>query len=290
MEIILDSGGALCYYFMEEADIPAIPVFEVMQIDAKEVGMNRNYFGIVRMLVIAFSLGAGFSRTGPAQEMSAEELIRRIETQYQGETSHGISRMRVATERWTREMTLEMWSKGRDRFLVRVLAPKKDEGVASLKIGEEMWNFLPNIDRLVKIPSSMMGENWMGSHLTNDDLVKEDQVDKLYTLSMTRKEKIAEITGIPKPRAAVVWGKIVYTVEMDRLIPLSTQYFDESGALVRTISFDQVQQTSGRWIPMRMRVQPKDQPKEQTLFEYQKLDFNVRLPDDFFSLRSLRKR
>jgi outer membrane lipoprotein-sorting protein len=198
--------------------------------------------------------------------------------------------MRVVTERWTREMTLERWSKGRDRFLVRVLAPKKDEGVASLKIGEEMWNYLPNIDRLVKIPSSMMGESWMGSHLTNDDLVKEDQVDKLYTLTMTRKDTIAEITGIPKPRAAVVWGKIIYTVEMDRLIPISTRYFDESGALVRTITFDQVQRVEGRWIPMRMRVQPQDKPKEQTVFEYQKLDFNIRLSDDFFSLRSLRKR
>jgi outer membrane lipoprotein-sorting protein len=255
-----------------------------------EAPMNKNDMRIVLFLGIVLFYGIFFFRAGLAQEMSAEDLIRRIETQYQGDTSHGTSRMRVVTARWTREMTLEMWSKGRDRFLVRVLAPKKDEGVASLKIGEEMWNFLPNIDRLVKIPSSMMGESWMGSHLTNDDLVKEDQVDKLYTLSMTRKDKITEITGIPKPGAAVVWGKIVYTVDMNRLIPLTTLYYDESGELVRTMTFDQVQQTAGRWIPMRMRVQPEDKPNEQTVFEYQKLDFNLPLTDDFFSLRSLRKR
>ncbi len=239
---------------------------------------------------VVWSVLCAFSIQVTAQEMTARELIRRIETQYQGETSHAIAHMRVVTERWTREMTLEMWSKNRDRFLVRVLAPKKDEGVSTLKVGDDMWNFLPSIDRLIKIPSSMMGESWMGSHLTNDDLVKENQVDRLYDLSMTGGDGTAEIVAIPKPDAAVVWGRIIYTVDTERLIPLSIRYEDEAGELVRTITFDDVQRISGRWVPLEMRVQPMDEPQEHTLLNYQKLEFNVRLSDDFFSLRTLRRR
>jgi outer membrane lipoprotein-sorting protein len=230
------------------------------------------------------------AQAGQSGREEARALVRRVETQYQGETSHAVSRMRVITAKWTREMTLEMWSKGRDRFLVRVVAPKKDEGVASLKIGEEMWNYLPNIDRLVKIPSSLMGDSWMGSHLTNDDLVKENQVDKLYDLTMTRKGNIAEITGVPKPNAAVVWGKILYSIDTEKLIPLSTLYFDEDNALVRTIAFEDVRRVSGRWIPLRMIVKPEDKPKERTEMNYDKLEFDVSLSKDFFSLRTLRGR
>lgn len=225
-----------------------------------------------------------------SQEMSARDLIRRIETQYQGDTSHSTCLMRVVTARWTREMTLEMWSKGRDRFLVRVLAPKKDEGVASLKVVNDMWNYLPNIDRLVKIPSSMMGESWMGSDLTNDDLVKENQVDQLYDLTMTATGDTARITAIPKPDAAVVWGKIIYAVDTDRFIPISVDYHDESGELVRTITFDDVRQIEGRRVPMKMIVLPLDKPGERTVLEYRNLDFDIRLSDDFFSLPSLRRR
>ncbi len=246
----------------------------------------------VSLVLLALFWGGilAVAQTGRSDSEEARALVRRVETQYQGETSHAVARMRVVTAKWSREMSLEMWSKGRDRFLVRVIAPKKDEGVASLKIGEEMWNYLPNIDRLVKIPSSLMGDSWMGSHLTNDDLVKENQVDKLYDLTMTRRGGIADITGIPKPNAAVVWGKILYSIDTERLVPLSTRYYDEDGVLVRTISFEDVQRVSGRWIPLRMIVQPEDKPKERTEMSYGKLEFNVSLSKDFFTLRTLRNR
>jgi hypothetical protein len=224
-----------------------------------------------------------------AQETEVQALIRKVETQYQGKTSHAVAQMKITTEYWSREIVMEMWSKGRDTFLARILSPKKDEGVASLKIGEEMWNFLPNIDRLIKIPSSMMGESWMGSHLTNDDLVKENQVDKLYDLTMKKEGGEAEVTCIPKPNAPVVWGKIVYRIEMKGLIPLFIDYYDEVNRLVRKMTFDRVKEISGRAIPLHMVVQPIDKPKERTELTYTKLEFDVKLPDDMFSLRSLRR-
>jgi hypothetical protein len=223
-------------------------------------------------------------------ETEVQALVRKVETQYQGKTSHAIVRMKVITEFWSREIVMEMWSKGRDRFLARILSPKKDEGVASLKIGNEMWNYLPNIDRLVKIPSSMMGESWMGSNLTNDDLVKENQIDVLYDLSMKKEGGEAEITGIPKPDAPVVWGKLIYKLELKRLIPLTIDYFDEGNRMVRKITFDRVEEISGRSVPLHMIVQPVDKPKEKTDLTYTKLEFDVKLPDDFFSISSLRRK
>lgn len=254
--------------------------------------MRRIPIPILFLLLLwgVFCAAATGAQTGQSSSEEARALVKRVETQYQGDTSHAMARMRVVTAKWTRAMTLEMWSKGRDRFLVRIVAPKKDEGVASLKIGEEMWNYLPNIDRLVKIPSSLMGDSWMGSHLTNDDLVKENQVDILYNLTMTRRGNIADITGVPKPNAAVVWGKILYSIDTEKLIPLSTRYYDEENVLVRTISFENVQRVSGRLIPLRMIVKPEDKPKERTEMDYQKLEFNVSLPKDFFSIRTLRNR
>jgi len=247
--------------------------------------------------LLVFACGCCIAYTGVSSAQSravgakeARDLVRRVETQYQGETSHAVAVMRVVTDRWNREMTLEMWSLGRDRFLARILKPKKDEGVASLKIGGEMWNYLSNIDRLVKIPSSMMGESWMGSHLTNDDLVKENQIDDLYDLTLKQTGGSAEVTATPKPDAAVVWGRILYTIDVERLIPLSIRYYDEDGTQVRTITFDDVRKVSGRWIPLRMLVRPEDKPSERTEFSYTTLTFDVKLAGDFFSLRSLKRR
>jgi outer membrane lipoprotein-sorting protein len=240
--------------------------------------------------LITFSLTIfTWSGTAQAEETEVQALIRRVETQYQGRTSHAVAHMKITTEYWSREIVMEMWSRGRDTFLARILSPKKDEGVATLKIGGEMWNYLPNIDRLIKIPSSMMGESWMGSHLTNDDLVKENQVDKLYDLTLKKEGGEAEVTGIPKSEAPVVWGKLVYRIEMKRLIPLFIDYYDEENRLVRKITFDRVKEISGRAVPLHMVVQPVDKPKERTELTYTKLEFDIKLSDDLFSIRSLRR-
>ena len=224
-------------------------------------------------------------------KFDAQELVRQVETQYQGETSHSTMHMEVVTDAYSREMTMEGWSEGRDKFLARILAPKKDEGIATLKIGDEMWNFLPKIDRLMKIPSSLMGDSWMGSHLTNDDLVKENKIDELYTFATEKVENgIASIICTPKPDAAIVWDKVVYRIDIDKKIPTDITYYDEDGKLVRTMLFDQVEKVSGRWVPLRMKIQPTDKPAEMTVLTYSNIEFDIKLSKDLFSVRSLRGR
>ncbi len=219
------------------------------------------------------------------------ELVRKVETQYQGETSHAKCTMTIVTESWTREYTMESWSEGRDKFLTRILAPVKDRGVATLKVGDDMWNYLPKIDRLMKIPSSLMGDGWMGSHITNDDLVKENKIDKLYDMTVLSNDgTIASIKCVPKPDAAVVWGSIIYRINIEKLIPVDVQYFDEDGELVRTMIFDDVRKISGRWIPMVMTIQPEDLPNEHTKMVYTELEFDIPLDKNMFSVNALRRR
>ncbi|MFZ2959063.1 MAG: outer membrane lipoprotein-sorting protein [Candidatus Ozemobacteraceae bacterium] len=230
------------------------------------------------------------SGSGSASEsLDAAALIRKIETQYQGATSHGTSRMIVKTKSYDRSMVLESWAEGRDKFIARILEPAKERGTATLKVDSQIWNFLPKIDRLMKIPSSLMGDKWMGSHLTNDDLVKDAKIDETYTFTVLEKNaKIAVIQGIPKPDAAVVWGKVIYRADLERQVPISVEYFDEDGAKVRIIRFDQVEQLQGRWLPRIFRVEPLDQPGEYTEMRYEKITFDVNIPKGTFSTQNLR--
>jgi outer membrane lipoprotein-sorting protein len=143
----------------------------------------------------------------------------------------------------------------------------------------------------MKIPSSLMGDSWMGSHLTNDDLVKENKIDELYTFETESVEdSLVTIICTPKPDAAIVWDKVIYRIDLRKIIAVDIKYYDEDGDLVRTMTFDRVENISGRWVPMRMVVQPIDDPDEKTELIYENLKFNVKLRDNLFSVQSLRRR
>ena len=232
-----------------------------------------------------------FSEAEQNYKFVPQLLIRKVETQYQGNNSHAKIRMKVITNVWSREITLEAWSEGRDKFIAKILAPKKEAGTATLKIKDEIWNYLPKIDRLMKIPSSLMGDRWMGSHLTNDDLVKESKMDELYTFEAEKIENsVATIICTPKTDAAVVWDRVVYRIDLEKTVPISVDYYDEDGDLVRTITFEQVENISGRWVPMVMEIRPVDEPDEMTEMIYESLEFDIKLPENLFSVQSLRRR
>ncbi len=249
-------------------------------------------------LAIVFTLFMLVTQAGPAMQpeqtpgrQDAAALVRAVETQYQGKNSHGVMRMTIKTSRWSRTLEMESWTEGRDKFLTRILSPAKEKGTCTLKVDNNIWNYIPGIDRLIKIPSSLMGESWMGSHLTNDDLVKENKIDLLYQLEITRQASgSVEITGTPLPDAAVVWGKLVYKIDTERMVPVSIEFFDEDGEKVRVMNFSEVRMIENRWLPMLFRIVPLDKPEEFTEMFYQSIDFSFEPPRDLFSLKSLRNR
>ncbi|PCJ14969.1 MAG: outer membrane lipoprotein-sorting protein [Candidatus Cloacimonadota bacterium] len=218
-------------------------------------------------------------------------IIRKVESQYQADTSFAIMQMNIKKESWKRSITMHSWGKGRDRFLTKIVKPKKEKGIASLKIKKNIWNYLPKIDRIIKIPSSLMGDSWMGSHFTNDDLVKADKIDESYTFKViNNNNKIAIVESIPKNDAAVVWGKIIYHLDIEKEVAIKIEYFDEDQELVRTMTLDNIKFIQGRYIPTHLMIFPNENKNEFTEIIYQKLQLNIPLKKVKFSVRYLKKR
>ena len=203
--------------------------------------------------------------------------------------------MRVRTAHYTRTMRMETWSKGKEKTLVRIISPLKEKGTATLKSGTTIYSYLPKTDRTIRLTSGMMMSSWMGSHFTNDDLVKESRMEEDYDPTITFEgerdgEKIIEFTLIPKPDAPVVWGKVVLTVHADDYIPVTEKFYDEDMKVTRAFDFSEVKNLGGRLLPTVMRVKPMDRPNEYTELVYQKLEFDITLSDAFFSLAQLKRK
>ncbi len=232
-----------------------------------------------------------FLTTVPALALDMQQLVREVEQQYWGVSSRARVTMEVRTANWQRSLEMESWSLGRERFITRILKPAKEKGVATLKVDNEVWNYLPKVDRTMKIPPSMMGGAWMGSHITNDDLVKGNKIDEEYSFTLLEEtEEYWRVEGIPKPDAAVVWGKIIYQIHKATRTPQVVEYFDEEGIRVRRTLFDQLTPIGDRILPMRMEVIPDDTPEEKTVMLYRQIQFDVDVDESFFSLRRLKVR
>jgi len=237
--------------------------------------------------------GADAQTAACAGLSDATEIVDCVDRIMRGESSRGIATMEVSTENWSRAMEMQMWSLGTDHALVRILSPRKDAGTATLKAGNEIWNYLPRVDRTIKIPASLMSASWMGSHFTNDDLVKESRLIEDYEITLAYegdRDGVAvwEFDLIPRPEAPVVWGRIAYQVRKNDTMPVYARYYDEDGVLVRTMTFFDYRQLGGRLVPAAMRVVPEDKPGEFTEVRYSELEFDVDLDEEYFSLRRLR--
>ncbi|MDH3495911.1 MAG: outer membrane lipoprotein-sorting protein [Gemmatimonadota bacterium] len=226
-------------------------------------------------------------------QRTAREIVDHVDRLLRGNSSRGEITMEVVTAHWQRSMTLAVWSLGTEYALIRIDAPPKDAGTATLKSGTEIWNYLPRVDRVIKLPSSLMGQAWMGSHFTNDDLVKESRIIEDYEIAigfdgMRDGVRVWEFVLTPKPEAAVIWGRITEEVRQDDMMPTWARYYDERGDLVREITFSEYQRMGGRLVPAVMTVVPTDKPNERTVIRYVRLAFDVGLEPSFFSLRRLR--
>ena len=229
-----------------------------------------------------------------ASNLDPEKILDSVDDLYRSNASHGIITLSVITVNWQRTLTLEQWSKGEDKSLFKILKPKKEKGLATLRVDKNVWNYMPKVKRVVKIPSSMMSSSWMGSHFTNDDLVKQSRMAEDYTFSITFEgmqddEEVVEITCIPNKEAAVVWGKVEVVVYADDYIPLRMIYYDEDLLLSRTLEFTNIQKMDGKMIPTLMSMIPADESGESTTVKWEEIQFDVAIDDEFFSLRKLQQ-
>jgi len=224
----------------------------------------------------------------------ASRILNEVDDLWRGKSSHALATLKVQTEHYTRTMTLELWSKGKEKSLTKVLTPLREKGTITLKSGHHIYTYLPKTGRTIRLSSGMMMSSWMGSHLTNDDLVKESRLEEDYHARITFEgerdgKNIIEFTLMPKEDAAVVWGKIILEVEAKRHLPVREIFYDEDMQITRTFTFTGLKKLAGRVRPSILHISPADKPREYTEFVFEKLTLNLPLEDRFFSKAALKR-
>lgn len=245
-----------------------------------------------KLTLFATVLTVFFSISAFAQD--ATKIIEKANEKMQGESSHAQITMQIIRPTWERSMSLETWSLGQDYSLMVVTAPARDEGTAYLKRTNEVWNWLPNVNRTIKLPPSMMSQSWMGSDFSNNDLVRESSIVTDYTHTLEGDSTVNgyethKIGLTPEPDAPVVWDKVVAFISKDEYLQLRTEFYDERGELVRIMEGSQVDEIGGRIIPTRMEVIPADKPDQKTVLIYEDVEFNIDISEDFFSIQNMRR-
>ncbi|MBS1602718.1 MAG: outer membrane lipoprotein-sorting protein, partial [Bacteroidetes bacterium] len=211
-----------------------------------------------------------------------------------GSTSQANMVIRIVRPSWSREMEIRTWMKGTTYAMILIKTPARDKGTAFLKKKKEVWNWLPTLERTIKLPPSMMSQSWMGTDFTNDDLVKESSIVEDYTHSIAGDTVISGrncyiIRLTPKPEAAVVWGKLILCIDKQDFLELYTRFYDEQGSLQNTMRADDIKIMDGRLIPTRMEMVPADKPEQRTEIIYKSILFDRPLGDDFFSVDRMKQ-
>jgi outer membrane lipoprotein-sorting protein len=225
----------------------------------------------------------------------AREIIKKADEKMQGEeTSYSTMTMKIIRPAWERDVTFKSWTKGRDYSLALVTAPPKESGQTFLKRENEMWNWNPTINRLIKLPPSMMSQGWMGSDFSNDDLLKESSIVVDYTHKITGSESIDGrdcyiIELLPHEDAAVVWGKIIKWISKEDFLQLKSKYYDEDDYLIKTETAYDIKTMDGRLIPTRFELIPEEEEGHKTVVILDEIQFNKPIDDSFFSQQNMKR-
>ena len=246
---------------------------------------------ILSILIVAFVSWPLFAKADPRTDQAAIDLIDEMEAIYRGDASHATLSMIVSSPQYQRTMRMKSSNLGTEHSFIRILSPKKDKGITTLKRGEEMWNYFPKINKVIKVPPSMMMGSWMGSDFTNDDLVKQTTLTEQYSLSLSETDSLYTITLIPKAQTVTVWGKIDYIINKEFMVPQAQNFYDDKFKLIRTLSFKEIKDFSGRMIPSKLEMIPLNKTGHKTTIIYEKLEFNpADINESTFSLRNLKRR
>ena len=229
-----------------------------------------------------------------ADDLSAREIVVKANDLFRGKSSQSTAVMKVVKPEWSREMTTKIWMLEPDYAMIIITEPARDKGNVTLKREKEMWNWVPSIQRIIKIPPSMMMQPWMGSDFNNDDLVRESSIVEDYTHSFIGEEVIKgydcyKVLLTPNPDAGVVWGKVIMWISKKGYLELKTEYYDEDENLVKYMTGSQVKEMGGRTIPSYWEMIPVDKEGEKTILEYKSMEFDIDIKPSFFSEQRMKR-
>ena len=241
----------------------------------------------ILLLLIAPSAGIADSMT-----RNATDIVRDALNHWRGLSSQSEMTMIIHRPDWERSMSMDSWTEGEKRSLVRVTQPSKDRGNGTLINDDQMWTFSPKINRVIKIPSSMMNQSWMGSDFSNKDISRTDDILEQYDHTLLGESKIDnllvyEIESVPHEDSAVVWGREVLFVREDNVM-VEQQFYDQDGEMVKQLRTLEFAEMGGRAVAARQRMEKADSSEEWTEIILDSVEFDVELSDSVFTLSNLR--
>ncbi|MEE4271645.1 MAG: outer membrane lipoprotein-sorting protein [Thermoanaerobaculales bacterium] len=243
-----------------------------------------------KTLGIAF-FAAAMAAASPAPAQDARDIVKRSIENWRGTSSYGEMTMVIHRPSWERSMSMRGWTSGSKKSLVRVTAPKKDAGNGTLMVDNNMWSYSPKVNRVIKVPSSMMSQSWMGSDFSNKDVSRADDIVDQYDHTLLVTDEIDghivwTIESVPHEEAAVVWGKEVLQVRDDDVL-LEQEFWDQDGVLVKTLKTLEIGEMGGRTIAIRQRMAKVDVEEEWTEFIIDSIEFDLEISDNVFTRSNL---
>lgn len=222
----------------------------------------------------------------------AQAIVRAAIDHWRGLSSYTEMTMVIHRPDWERSMTMQAWTKGDKKSLVRVIEPKKDRGNGTLTDDNNMWTFSPKVNRVIKIPSSMMGQSWMGSDFSNKDVARADDIIDQYDHTLLGVEEqdgmtVYDIRSVPHEEAAVVWGREELRIREDHVV-VEHRFYDQDGELVKALETLEIEEMGGRTIASRQRMAKADVPEEWTQIEVVSVEYEIDISDSVFTLSNLR--
>ena len=227
-------------------------------------------------------------------QMTADEIIEKAEDRMRGTTSYAEMTVTTIRPKWKREMKIKSWTKGDDYSVTLVLSPAKDKGTVFLKREKEIWNYIPSIERTIKMPPSMLTQSWMGTDMTNDDLVKESSLKDDYKKKIVGTETVEglecyKIVMTPRENVNSIWGKIIIWISKKDYLQLKTKFYDEDNELVNTILGKEVKTLGGKMLPSVMEIIPAKKKGQKTRMTYTKAEFDIEIKDEIFTTQYIKR-
>lgn len=243
--------------------------------------------------IFLFTTLFSFFIAGQLAAQNAKDIVRKSDELIRSKSSYSEISMKIIKPDWSREMRMKVWAIEPDYALVLITAPARDKGSVTLKRQKEVWNYIPAVRRVIKIPPSMMLQGWMGSDFTNDDLVRQSSIVTDYNQKIVGSEKIAgydcyKIEMIPRPEAGVVWGKVLLWISKKGFMQMQAEYYDEDDVLIKSMTGSDVRKLGGRTFPTHWEMAPRDKPGQKTIMEYHAIEFNKKLNSRFFSQQNMK--
>lgn len=247
-------------------------------------------FKLPDRLIPIFSLIAYLFQQIP----TASEVVKKADEKMRGNSSQVEMVIKTTRPTWSREMEVKAWMAEGNYALILIKSPARDKGIVFLKRGKEVWNWMPTLERTIKLPPSMMSQSWMGTDFSNDDLVKESSVVNDYDHrfvgdTIIDRRPCYKIESIPKTTTAVVWSKLLVCIDKKDYLELYTEFYDEGGVLINQMRADNIKMMDGRLIPTHVEMVPLEKKNQKTEIFYNSILFNRHIDMNYFTLEKMKR-